>query len=55
MARDTLFDTAAPADIFEFNERVADVFDDMLDFGAGFSRVETFFKWFNFVSFVGRR
>ncbi len=31
MARDTLFDTAAPADKFEFNERVADVFDDMLD------------------------
>jgi len=31
MARDTLFDTKAPAEKFEFNERVAEVFDDMLD------------------------
>lgn len=31
MARDTLFAKKAPADKFEFNERVADVFDDMLD------------------------
>jgi tRNA (cmo5U34)-methyltransferase len=31
MVRDTLFDTKAPADKFEFNDRVAEVFDDMLD------------------------
>lgn len=31
MARDTLFDTKAAAEKFEFNARVADVFDDMLD------------------------
>jgi len=31
MARDTLFDTKSPAEKFEFNERVAEVFDDMLD------------------------
>ncbi len=31
MARDTLFDTKAPSEKFEFNERVAEVFDDMLD------------------------
>jgi len=31
MARDTLFENKAPAVKFEFNERVADVFDDMLD------------------------
>jgi tRNA (cmo5U34)-methyltransferase len=31
MVRDTLFNTKAPADKFEFNERVAEVFDDMLD------------------------
>ena len=31
MERDTLFENKAPAEKFEFNERVADVFDDMLD------------------------
>ena len=31
MARDTLFENKTPAERFEFNERVADVFDDMLD------------------------
>ena len=31
MARDTLFENKAPAVNFEFNEQVADVFDDMLD------------------------
>ena len=31
MARDTLFETQTPAERFEFNERVAEVFDDMLD------------------------
>jgi tRNA (cmo5U34)-methyltransferase len=31
MARDTLFNTKAAAEKFEFNERVAEVFDDMLD------------------------
>ncbi|MGW8286917.1 MAG: carboxy-S-adenosyl-L-methionine synthase CmoA [Desulfobulbales bacterium] len=31
MARDTLFNTTAPVEKFEFNEQVADVFDDMLD------------------------
>ena len=31
MARDTLFDINAPAGKFEFNEMVAEVFDDMLD------------------------
>jgi len=31
MARDTLFETEAPAEKFAFNERVAEVFDDMLD------------------------
>jgi tRNA (cmo5U34)-methyltransferase len=31
MARDTLYNTAAPVEKFEFNEQVADVFDDMLD------------------------
>ena len=31
MARDTLFNTQAVAEKFEFNERVAEVFDDMLD------------------------
>ena len=31
MARDTLFEKETPAEKFEFNERVADVFDDMLD------------------------
>ena len=31
MARDTLFEKNAAAEKFEFNERVADVFDDMLD------------------------
>jgi len=30
MARDTLFDTKDPAEKFEFNEQVAEVFDDML-------------------------
>jgi tRNA (cmo5U34)-methyltransferase len=31
MARDTLFNTKAPVEKFEFNAQVADVFDDMLD------------------------
>jgi len=31
MARDTLFENRTPAEKFEFNDRVADVFDDMLD------------------------
>ena len=31
MARDILFDNKSPAEKFEFNDRVADVFDDMLD------------------------
>ena len=31
MARDTIFETMTPAEKFEFNDRVADVFDDMLD------------------------
>jgi tRNA (cmo5U34)-methyltransferase len=31
MTRDTLFEKKASAEKFEFNERVADVFDDMLD------------------------
>jgi tRNA (cmo5U34)-methyltransferase len=31
MARDTLFDTKAPAEKFAFNAGVAEVFDDMLD------------------------
>jgi len=31
MARDTLYNTTAPVEKFEFNEQVADVFDDMLD------------------------
>jgi len=31
MTRDTIFETKAPAAKFEFNDRVADVFDDMLD------------------------
>ena len=31
MARDTLFNTKAPAEKFEFNDVVAEVFDDMLD------------------------
>ena len=31
MARDTLFENKTSAETFEFNERVADVFDDMLD------------------------
>ena len=31
MARDSIFITKAPAEKFEFNDRVADVFDDMLD------------------------
>jgi len=31
MARDTLFEKKTSAEKFEFNERVADVFDDMLD------------------------
>jgi len=31
MARDTLFENSTPAERFEFNDRVADVFDDMLD------------------------
>ncbi len=31
MARDTLFNTTAPVEKFEFNEQVAEVFDDMLD------------------------
>ena len=31
MARDTLFKNKTPAHKFEFNDRVADVFDDMLD------------------------
>ncbi|MEN8232750.1 MAG: carboxy-S-adenosyl-L-methionine synthase CmoA [Thermodesulfobacteriota bacterium] len=31
MARDTLFEKKASAEKFQFNERVADVFDDMLD------------------------
>src|SRR5210317_545413 len=31
MERDTLFENKTPAEKFEFNERVADVFDDMLD------------------------
>src|SRR5210317_98520 len=31
MARDILFDNKSPAEKFEFNKRVADVFDDMLD------------------------
>ena len=31
MARDTLFDTQGPAVKFAFNDRVAEVFDDMLD------------------------
>ena len=31
MARDTLFNKKTPAAKFEFNDRVADVFDDMLD------------------------
>ena len=36
MARDTLFDNKSPAEKFEFNERVADVFDDMLDSSVTF-------------------
>ena len=55
MVGDTLLSTAAPADKFELNARVAGVLGDMLNLGAGFSRVETFFQWFNFVFFVGRR
>ena len=31
MTRDTLFENRTPAEKFEFNDRVADVFDDMLD------------------------
>ncbi|MDX1776965.1 MAG: carboxy-S-adenosyl-L-methionine synthase CmoA, partial [Desulfobulbales bacterium] len=31
MARDNLFETKIPAEKFEFNESVAEVFDDMLD------------------------
>ena len=31
MTRDTLYNTTAPVEKFEFNEQVADVFDDMLD------------------------
>ena len=31
MARDTLFNTTAQVEKFEFNEQVAEVFDDMLD------------------------
>ena len=31
MARDTLFENRTPAEKFEFTDRVADVFDDMLD------------------------
>jgi tRNA (cmo5U34)-methyltransferase len=31
MARDTIFETKMPAEKFEFNDRVAEVFDDMLD------------------------
>ena len=31
MAQDTLFENKSPDEKFEFNERVADVFDDMLD------------------------
>lgn len=31
MTRDTLFDSRTPSEKFEFNDRVADVFDDMLD------------------------
>jgi tRNA (cmo5U34)-methyltransferase len=31
MTRDTLFENRTPAERFEFNDRVADVFDDMLD------------------------
>jgi tRNA (cmo5U34)-methyltransferase len=31
MARDSIFATKTPAEKFEFNDRVADVFDDMLD------------------------
>ena len=38
MARDTLFENKAPEETFEFNERVADVFDDMLDRSVPFYR-----------------
>lgn len=38
MSRDTLFDSPAPAGKFEFNERVAEVFDDMLDRSVPFYR-----------------
>jgi hypothetical protein len=37
-ARDNLFDTAAPAVRFEFNEQVAAVFDDMLNRSIPFYR-----------------
>jgi tRNA (cmo5U34)-methyltransferase len=37
-ARDTLFDTAAPAESFQFNEQVAAVFDDMLNRSVPFYR-----------------
>jgi tRNA (cmo5U34)-methyltransferase len=38
MARDTIFETKSPAEKFEFNDRVADVFDDMLDRSVPFYR-----------------
>jgi tRNA (cmo5U34)-methyltransferase len=38
MARDTIFETKSPAERFEFNDRVADVFDDMLDRSVPFYR-----------------
>jgi len=38
MARDTIFATETPAVKFEFNERVAEVFDDMLDRSIPFYR-----------------
>ena len=38
VGRDTLFDTAAPAEPFEFNEEVAAVFDDMLNRSIPFYR-----------------
>jgi tRNA (cmo5U34)-methyltransferase len=38
MARDTIFKTKAPAEKFAFNDRVADVFDDMLDRSVPFYR-----------------
>lgn len=38
MARDTIFENKGPAEKFVFDERVADVFDDMLDRSVPFYR-----------------